>query len=255
MLGTIVAGSGRAERAEETGGASASSPDGDGVRGRSPRGMTVRAASRRTGKAGGRGRHWADRAARDRPGLRARRCSRWATARRALLEPQCHDLTGAGDEPATAQRHLDIGQAALERLGFPWRERLPGWTITFLQGGPALLGGTWTYQRRIEIYVRETQSVDDVAFTLAHELGHAIDVTCFGETERIGWLEARGLDPATPWWVASGATDFASGAGDWAEAFAIRLLGGAGHSRVAGQPDTRQLDLAARLSGALLGAS
>ena len=50
----------------------------------------------------------------------------------------------------------------------------------------------------------------------------------------------------------SGATDFASGAGDWAEAFAVCLLGGTGHSRVAGQPDTRQLELAARLSGALL---
>jgi len=120
--------------------------------------------------------------------------------------------------------------------------------VKFLPGRAGILGGTGTYERRVEIYVRVDQTVEDVAFTLAHELGHAVDVTYFGQDERRAWLAARGLDPDTPWWVESGATDFGSGAGDWAEAFAIHLFGGTGHSRLAGQPDAAQLELVARLA-------
>jgi hypothetical protein len=164
------------------------------------------------------------------------------------LATRCADDHG-GSSGSTSPRHLEVGRRALERIGYPWEERLAGWTVTFLPGRAGLLGGTWTYERRIEIYVRANQSVEDVAFTLAHELGHAVDVTHFGEDERRAWLAARGLDPDTRWWVESGATDFGSGAGDWAEAFAMHLLGGAGHSRLAGQPDAAQLDLVARLAG------
>jgi hypothetical protein len=160
-----------------------------------------------------------------------------------------HRADGHGGSLGPAPpRHLEVGRRALEQIGYPWQERLPDWTVTFLPGRAGLLGGTWTYERRIEIYVRATQSVEDVAFTLAHELGHAVDVTHFGEDERHAWLAARALHPDTPWWVESGATDFGSGAGDWAEAFAIHLLGGPGHSRLAGQPDAAQLELVARLA-------
>src|SRR4051794_10826716 len=92
------------------------------------------------------------------------------------LATRCADDHG-GSSGSTSPRHLEVGRRALERIGYPWEERLAGWTVTFVPGRAGLLGGTWTYERRIEIYVRANQSVEDVAFTLAHEMGHAVDVT------------------------------------------------------------------------------
>lgn len=142
-----------------------------------------------------------------------------------------------------------VGEAALAKVSYPWKERLAGWSIVFLPGRPGLLGGTWTYEQRVEIYVRESQTAEDVAFTLAHELGHAVDVTLMSEQDRQRWKVARSIDATVPWWVESGATDFSSGSGDWAEAFAVWQIGGESHSRVAPQPSAAQLKLLADLSG------
>jgi hypothetical protein len=174
----------------------------------------------------------------------------WEGVPRGVVERSGVGSGAAGDGSGTSSPHLEVGRQALHLLDYPWRERLPEWSVSFLPGRAGLLGGTWTYERRIEIYVREGHSVGDVAFTLAHELGHAVDVTLFGDAERSEWLAARGLHGSTPWWVESGATDFASGAGDWAEAFAVHQLGGASQTRLAGQPDDDQLALVARLGRA-----
>lgn len=143
-----------------------------------------------------------------------------------------------------------VGEQALARLSYPWRQKLAGWTVVFLPGRPGLLGGTWTYEQRIEVYVRDSQTPEEVAFTLAHEMGHAVDVTLMSEQMRQQWKDARGIDVSVPWWVDSGATDFSSGSGDWAEAFAVWQVGGVSHTRVAPQPDAAHLALLARLSGA-----
>lgn len=163
-------------------------------------------------------------------------------------------LTGFRLPPATdlapdTTWYERIGEAALAKVTYPWTDRLAGWSIVFLPGRPGLLGGTWTYEQRIEIYVRESQTAQDVAFTLAHELGHAVDVTLMSEHDRQRWKTARAIDAAVPWWVESGATDFSSGSGDWAEAFAVWQIGGESHSRVAPQPSPAQLKLLADLSG------
>jgi hypothetical protein len=152
----------------------------------------------------------------------------------------------APDVPAYQQ----VGDLALARLSYPWRQRLTGWSIVFLPGRPGLLGGTWTYEQRIEVYVRDSQTPEEVAFTLAHEMGHAVDVTLMSEQMRQQWKDARGIDHSVPWWVDSGATDFSSGSGDWAEAFAVWQVGGQSHTRVAPQPGAAELALLARLSGA-----
>ena len=145
--------------------------------------------------------------------------------------------------------HWDVvGHQALAQIGYPWQSLLPGWKIEFLAGRSGLLGGTWTYEKRIEIYVRNGQEAEEVAFTLAHEIGHAVDVTYLSDSERDAWRSARVIDSSVPWWVASGATDFASGAGDWAESFAVWQTGGWSHSRVGGQPSKDQLALMARLA-------
>lgn len=144
--------------------------------------------------------------------------------------------------------HEAVGRDALARIAYPWQQELEGWTIQFLPGRAGLLGGTWTYEKRVEIYVRDGQTVDEVAFTLAHELGHAVDVTHFDEVQRQKWRSVRAIPADTPWWVESGATDFSSGSGDWAEAFAVWQVGGASQSRLGGQPTAAELAVVAQLS-------
>lgn len=145
-------------------------------------------------------------------------------------------------DPLAARR-----AAVLAMISYPWQQRLPGWTVEFLPGRTGYLGYTWIAERRIEIYARTYQSAEELAFTLAHELGHAVDLTLFGQAERTSWLEARGrLD--VPWWPGGSYSDFGSGCGDWAEAFAVWQLGGTSMSEIAGQPDGADLALVARLA-------
>ncbi|MPY93134.1 MAG: hypothetical protein GEV08_08720 [Acidimicrobiia bacterium] len=154
----------------------------------------------------------------------------------------------SGTTPAGPTTPEARGEAALARISYPWRSLLAGWTVQFFDGRTGLLGGTWTYEKRIEIYVRPEHTDEEVAFTVAHELGHAVDVTLLTDAERGHWRAARGVPAAVPWWVESGATDFSSCSGDWAEAFAVWQVGGWSHSRVAGQPTPEQLALLADLA-------
>lgn len=169
-----------------------------------------------------------------------------------LLGSYVTSSTTTPTTPATttlARPHWEaVGDEALGRISYPWQSNLPGWTIEFLPGRAGLLGGTWPYEKRIEIYVRDGQDANEVAFTAAHELGHAIDVTLLSGADRETWRQTRHLPPDAPWWVASGATDFASGAGDWAESFAVWQIGGRSQSRLAGQPGAAELAVMAQLA-------
>jgi len=135
----------------------------------------------------------------------------------------------------------------LARISYPWRTRLADWSIEFLPGRSGYLGYTWIQAKRIEIYVRDGHTVDELAFTLAHELGHAVDLTYLDDAERATWLQARG-NTDVPWWPGGSFGDFSAGCGDWAEAFAVWQLGGESLTQVAGQPDAEQLRLLARLA-------
>ena len=143
--------------------------------------------------------------------------------------------------------HGEIGATALDLIPFDWQTRLPGWTIVFKDRVPERLGYAHFDQRRIEIYVRSSQTPRDVAEVLAHELGHAVDVTSLTREDRARWLGARGLE-STAWWPPEGArSDFASGAGDWAEAFAMWLLSDASQSEVGGPLTPEHLALVEEL--------
>ena len=75
---------------------------------------------------------------------------------------------------------------------------------------------------------------------LAHELGHAIDVTHLHNGDREDWQDARQINGA-PWWPDAYASDFQSGAGDFAEAFAYWALKDPSSSQIAGTPTPAQL--------------
>jgi hypothetical protein len=111
------------------------------------------------------------------------------------------------------------------------------------------LGYTFTNEKRIEIYVRDSMSEGLLAHVVAHEIGHAVDVSLNTGDERRSWLEARGI-PDAQWWPGEGGvSDFKSGAGDFAESFAAWQVGvGSYRSKLGPAPNSEQLELMARLS-------
>ncbi|MGI9607806.1 MAG: hypothetical protein ACR2P0_16885 [Acidimicrobiales bacterium] len=146
--------------------------------------------------------------------------------------------TAALSEDATP---AEIGAVAEALLPFDWKATLPGWTITYMGPRDGYRGLTFPYDTSIEMYVRPGDSPEFVAGILAHELGHAIDVTHLDGDDRDAWLEARDRTDAQ-WWPDAFASDFETGAGDFAEGFAYWALADENSSRLAGTPDQLQID-------------
>lgn len=149
--------------------------------------------------------------------------------------------------PAPVPRYQSKGEQALALLSFPWT-RL-GYEVVFLPGVSGLRARVLRVERRIEVYVRPGDSVRQVAFDIAHEVGHAIDFEEMTKPERAEWQQVRAIDAAVPWYGCSGCTDYATPAGDWAEAFAVWQVGGTSRSQLAPQPSPDQLAVLARIAG------
>jgi hypothetical protein len=126
------------------------------------------------------------------------------------------------------------GEAALARMSYPWAK--VGYTINFLGAMPGKYGRTVPSGHRIDIYVRPDESFELLRHVVAHELGHAIDMSYNDPSRHRRWQELRGIDPSTPW-VVWNQMDFATPAGDFAETFAAWQVGDANRSRMAPAPD------------------
>ncbi len=152
-------------------------------------------------------------------------------------------VMGAAAAPAvSAQSYAEAtGQAALARIDYPVESL--GWTIAFLPGRPGFLGLAIGEKRRIEIYVRSDHGVDDVTHTLAHEIGHAVDLTYGTGYRRREYRRMRGLSSDGAWFGCNSCSDYATPAGDFAEVFEYWLLGGGDfRSELAGPPDSTTLE-------------
>ncbi len=159
--------------------------------------------------------------------------------------PTLYTTTTTAAPTSDAERR---GYAALERISYDWQTELPGWTIIFSPGRSGVLGYTYVDTQTIEIFVRGNQSEGLLAHVIAHELGHAVDVSKNNGDERRQWQEARSITSAD-WWPGNGANDFSTGAGDFAESFAAWVIGPAHfRSNLAGPPNSSQLDLMAELA-------
>lgn len=142
----------------------------------------------------------------------------------------------ADQAPGWEQRR---GEAALARLPYDWRAT--GFTIEFVAPRAGYLGSTYPSQRLIRIWVRATESLDVLMHTIAHELGHAVDLTWGDAARRDQYRHIRGLD-GRDWFTCGGCTDYSTPAGDFAEVFASWLAGPSDfRSELAGPPSPEQL--------------
>lgn len=166
-----------------------------------------------------------------------------APATTAQLEPQ-PSTTVATTTTVVASR----GDQALARVSFDWRTRFPDWTVEFEPAREGIRALTYPAERRIEVFVRPSDTAATLHRVFAHELGHLIDVELNDDADRSRWLDTRGIDQETPWWPSASAPDFDTGAGDFAEAFAVWETGVSSRSTVGGQPDSDDLALLRELA-------
>lgn len=113
---------------------------------------------------------------------------------------------------------------ALSRITFPWHEELE-YQIVFMAPVSGYRAMTYPKQHRIEIYARPGDDSLRLAHDIAHELGHAVDVTYNTPELRRKWMELRGIDPSRSWFACNKCSDFSSPAGDFAETFALLQVG------------------------------
>ena len=131
----------------------------------------------------------------------------------------------------------------LVQVNFDWRGAFPTWDVVFLGERAGIRGLTYPAEQRIEIFVRSDDTVASLHRVFAHELGHVIDVELNSNLDRDRWIAQRQISSNTPWWPSAEAPDFATGAGDFAEAFAVLETGISTRSTVSGQPTSADLDL------------
>jgi hypothetical protein len=112
---------------------------------------------------------------------------------------------------------------AMALISLDWKHLYAGWTIRFRPARKGFLAVTLVQQKRVDVYVRKDRTSVGIAHDVAHELGHVTDVSFLDETNRLRFLEIRGLPAQTPWWTCNSCGDMQVGAGDFAESFAMLI--------------------------------
>lgn len=114
-------------------------------------------------------------------------------------------------------------ESALSLIPIPWQKL--GYEIVFMSPRPGFRAMTLPAKRRIEVYARPQDDLDLLAYDIAHEIGHAIDVTYNTAETRRRWMTLRGIDSKTKWFGCDRCSDYNTPAGDFAETFALLLCG------------------------------
>lgn len=162
-----------------------------------------------------------------------------------LAAPQVATPTAGVSDVVSSPTAKLVGDQAEAAIAYPWRNYLPGWTVAYLDAD-VVSGNTNIPTQTITIGVPPGATPAYVSEVLAHEIGHAIDVSYLSDADRARWLAARGAT-GIDWWPSGGPSDFEVGAGDFAEAVAAWLTGSYNDSAVAGPFTDEQLDLVAEL--------
>jgi len=118
------------------------------------------------------------------------------------------DAAAARAVVARAQRLVSVTPAQL------------GYTLRVAGPVAGLRGQTDTAARTITLFVSPRDAPHVVAHDLAHEIGHAFDARRLTPARRAAYLRGRGV-PGAAWFPGRTASDYRSGAGDFAEVFAL----------------------------------
>lgn len=128
-----------------------------------------------------------------------------------------------GSFTAEASSAEDLGARAEALVDYDFRSALPAWQFEFAGDNEEWHGVTNSVTKTITIYVESESTAESVGSVLMHEIGHAIDIEFLSDDQRREWVGLRNM-PAT-WWTGDGLSDFAVGAGDFAEAVAAFTMG------------------------------
>lgn len=136
-------------------------------------------------------------------------------------------------------------ESALDRIQIPWQKL--GYDIVFKPPRPGYRAMTFPARHTIEIYARAQDDIELLAFDIAHELGHVIDLIHNTAESRKAWMRFRGIDPSTEWFGCNRCSDYKTPAGDFAESFALFLFGPKYfRGRMAPPPGVAQIQALAR---------
>jgi hypothetical protein len=149
-------------------------------------------------------------------------------------------VAAAAPAPQTIEQR---GAAALARIAYPWQKL--GYSVTYLGNNPGLLGKANCGTHEISIYVRPSQTIQQIAFVTAFELGHAVDCGTMTDATRAEWAAIRGFPAGWKWFPGCLCTEDDFGSGDISMVFANWLVPNGGYSwrsNLAPRPSAEQLD-------------
>lgn len=160
--------------------------------------------------------------------------------------PQATQVLGTQQTLLSSSFASEMGAQAEALIEYDFRSDLRDWEFIYADENPSFRGVTLSESKTITVHVRSDSTVAGVAEVLMHEVGHALDLERMNDEQRAQWIELRGI-PAT-WWPGNGLSDFAVGAGDFAEAVAA-LTTGSPSSSVYGDFTEEQLAFVAEVVG------
>ena len=160
----------------------------------------------------------------------------------ATITPTTATQTTASPTTGAAAGATIIDQMFM-LVNFDWRAAFPDWEVEFEGERVGIRALTYPAEQRIVVYVRRDDTPESLHRVFAHELGHVVDVELNSNDERERWRQQRNIDSDVPWWPSAEAPDFATGAGDFAETFAVLETGITTRSTVAAQPTSGDLAL------------
>lgn len=119
-----------------------------------------------------------------------------------------------------------------------------GVTVAFKDARAGYLGLTYPARRHVDIFVRScgAESMTLLRHVLSHEMGHAYDAAHMTDATRQAYLAMRGIPAGTPWFGCNYCSDFATPAGDFAEAYSQWQRGSSDNrTQLAPMPTAAQL--------------
>jgi hypothetical protein len=142
----------------------------------------------------------------------------------------CAALVAASSRTSNSDKTVPAyevaGSQALKEINWNWQPIINNWSVRFHAGRQGYLGLTDMEKQRIDIWIRQGQTPQEVAATFVHEFAHAFDRLYLTPDLRAQWLAARGLSTTTPWYPpCRGCSDYRFGAGDFAESVSWTLQG------------------------------